>query len=306
MSETLLAIFLVTSSAKGSDLVYRWPPLPEVRPRLARPRPKDDVEGTHTDNPWRAANMTEDSSGPLVPHTEPNSEDEDDYFWRRPNKRRDRSTSFSHSRSHPTSRRASPAKDPNDTFQLGQVQEQALMEEYSEVLGFSSEFLASLLCPQQGMCHQKFELVVDDLAFIGHPVCVDSEGKWRFKQEKAKSVPRGRGSKKGGSPKGNDNSLTPEKASRDKQHHSEEGWLQMFHVAFIIDLPDPSSYDSGNIAQYFDVLYEQIAFPVAAVLYQEQVLHNFIEAECEEISSLENDFISAGQSKFVPGIGPIY
>lgn len=238
--------------------------------------------------------MTEDSSGPLVPHTEPNSEDEDDYFWRRPNKRRDRSTSFSHSRSHPTSRRASPAKDPNDTFQLGQVQEQALMEEYSEVLGFSSEFLASLLCPQQGMCHQKFELVVDDLAFIGHPVCVDSEGKWRFKQEKAKSVPRGRGSKKGGSPKGNDNSLTPEKASRDKQHHSEEGWLQMFHVAFIIDLPDPSSYDSGNIAQYFDVLYEQIAFPVAAVLYQEQVLHNFIEAECEEISSLENEFISAG------------
>ena len=201
--------------------------------------------------------------------------------------------SFSHSRSHPASRRPSPAKDPNDVFAMEHANEQALIEEYGEVLGFSSEFLASLLCPQQGMCHQKFELVVDDLAFIGHPVCVDSDGKWRF-PEKTKSMHRGRGSKKGESPKVTGDSLTPEKASRNKYHNIDEGWLQTFHIAFVIDLPDPSSYDSGNIAQYFDVLYEQIAFPLTAVLYQEQVSHNFVEIECEKISALENDFPSGG------------
>lgn len=294
MSETLLAVLLVTSSAKGSELVYRWPPSPEARPRLARPRPKDDVEGTHTDNPWRAANMTGDLSGPLAPLSHDDSEDEDDYEWRRPRKRRDRSMSLSHSRSRPTSRRQSPVKDSSDTFRLN-VQEHALLEEHNEVLGFSSEFVAPLLCPHKSMCHQKFELVVDDLAFIGHPVCVDSDGKWRFKQERTKSAPRGRGSKKGESPKAEENSLTPDKASREKQQNIEEASLQAFHLVLAFDLPDPSSYDSGNIAQYFHVIYEQIAFPTAAVLYQEQVLHNFIEGECEVIASLLDESISAGQ-----------
>ncbi|CAL1716895.1 unnamed protein product [Somion occarium] len=296
MSETLLAIFLVTSSAKGSSLVYRWPPLPEVQPRLARPRPKDDVEGTHADNPWRAANMTEEFPAGVSPHIELNSEDEDDYVWRRPRARRDRSLSFSQSRSHPNSRRPSPSKDRKDSFSLDRVHEHMLEDDdYTQVLGFSSEFLATLLCPQRAMCHQKFELIVDDLAFIGHPVCVDADGMWRFQPEKVKTAPRGRGSKKGQSPTQEETSLTPEKTSREKRETVEEPWLQTFHLVLVLDLPDPSSSDSGNVSKYFDTIYEQIAFPMAAVLYQEQVLNNFVEAECEVLGSLENGCISKGE-----------
>lgn len=42
-------------------------------------------------------------------------------------------------------------------------------------LGFSTSVLASLLCPNRELCDQPFELVVDALAFIGHPWIVDDE-----------------------------------------------------------------------------------------------------------------------------------
>ena len=56
MSETLLCILLVSSSAKGSNLIYHWPPSCKPTPRLARPLPTNDFPGAFVDNPWRAAN----------------------------------------------------------------------------------------------------------------------------------------------------------------------------------------------------------------------------------------------------------
>jgi len=68
----------------------------------------------------------------------------------------------------------------------------------------------------------------------------------------------------------------------------------MFHLVFVFDLPDPSSTNSGNIARYFDTIYEQIAFTVTAVLFQEQVLSNFVETECDAIGSLEAEYMKNG------------
>ena len=146
------------------------------------------------------------------------------------------------------------------------------------------------------MCHQKFELVVDELAFIGHPVCAEQDGAWSFRQEKSKAAPRGRGSKKGQSPKEEESkALTPEKSVDGKKPQQDSSWLQMFHLVFVLDLPDPSSSQSGNIAKYFDTIYEQIAFTITAVLYQEQVLHNFVESECDAIGAVENEHMDKGK-----------
>lgn len=46
-------------------------------------------------------------------------------------------------------------------------EEQVLKEQY---LGFSNNVLASLLSPNRELCDQPFELVVNHLAMIGHPV----------------------------------------------------------------------------------------------------------------------------------------
>ncbi|KAL4247623.1 Nitrogen permease regulator 3 [Abortiporus biennis] len=301
MSETLLAILLVTSSAKGSSLVYRWPPLPQTIPRLARPRPKHATICKHADNPWRAANLTDSIPEETLRCSERyTGSEEDDYTWRRVKPYRDRSLSFSHSRSHPTSRRGSPTKEHGDSYTLDGPRELVPPDiDYYQVLGYSAEFLANILCPTRPMCHQKFELVVDDLAFIGHPVCGDADNVWRFTPEKAKMAPRGRGSKKGQSPQGDEKCLTPEKVSKEKT--ISENWLQTFHLVLVLDLPDPSSSASGNISKYFDIIYEKIAFVVTAVLYQEQVLNNFVEVECDKLGALENDYVAKGEpfSNFV-------
>ena len=193
MAETLLAIVLVTSSAKGSSLVYRWPPAPAPPARLARPRPDYKTGTVQLDNPGRAASYSDvpveskADTNTLAEHTLVNDED---YKWKRPPGIRDRSMSISRSVRRSSSGRNSPLEDVS--FDL---EELPLNDEYDDLFGYSSEFLAGLLCPKRSLCHQKFELVVDELAFIGHPVCAEEDGSWRFKPEKFKSSSRGRGSR---------------------------------------------------------------------------------------------------------------
>lgn len=319
MSETLLCILLVTSSAKGSNLVYHWPPSPTTVPRLARPLPANDFPGALADNPWRAANSPDsagDGSQPTLPRLA--VDDDTEYYWQRPRLRRDRSVSFTQPSSHPTSRRASPSKEPKDAHDLDGMRGASTAsprrdaagggggggaDEYGTLLGYSGEFLAQILCPQRSMCHQKFELIVDDLAFVGHPVCADADGGWRFQAEKApRAAARGRGSKKGQSPQEEERLLTPERAAeagayaREAQVQAEAGdaVMQTFHFVVVLDLPDPSSSASGNIAKYFDTVYEQVAFNVTAVLYQEQVLSRYVEAQSEMLGSLREDFANRG------------
>lgn len=290
MSETLLAILLVTHSATGSTLVYRWPPHPSTQPRLARPRPSHDSTCFHADNPWRAA-YNPDTSKPCGRH----NNDDDEYLWRRPTLARERSLSFNHMRSHPTSRRVSPSKDLKDSLILDSNNDSLEPDDYDELLGYSSKFLAGILCPHNAMCHQKFELVVDDLAFLGHPVRVEPDGCWRFPAEKPKTTSRGRGSRKGRrteSPQVEEKALTPEKPNTNQT--AVTSWLHMFHLVLVLDRPDPSSSAAGNLDKYFDVLYEQIAFSMTAVLYQEQVLHNLVASDCEKMGALKEGCIARG------------
>ncbi|KAF7312225.1 hypothetical protein MIND_00235500 [Mycena indigotica] len=262
----LLALLLVTTSAKGSSIVYRWPPSPVSSPRFSRAKP----ETLHPDNPWKSARPHDLQSTPLQYESDPERE------WKRPSAFRDRSlsTSFSSSRS---SGKNSPE----------QQQSSSLKDEDDHLLGYPSEFLANLLCPRRSMCHQKFELVVEDLAFIGHPVSAEDGGVWRFKPEKVKMNDRGRESRNRRAQAEHPDSRP---ASSEKvSPTSSASWLERFHFVMVLDVPDPSSSASGNITKYFDIIYEQIAFPVAAVLFQEQVLYNFVEEECERLGSLKDE-----------------
>ncbi|KZT07725.1 uncharacterized protein LAESUDRAFT_651009 [Laetiporus sulphureus 93-53] len=296
MSETVIAVLLATSSAKGSSLVFCWPPAPESSPRLSRPIPNHDITCAYGDNPWRAANASE-SLGEDAKVC-PDSGDDEGYIWKRPSVVRRRSDSISHSRSHPTSRRSSPSDDSTDSFGLEISPGSARDDEYDVVLGYSGEFLAGMLCPQSSMCHQKFGLVVDDLAFIGHPVCAEPDGTWRFTGARPKVVPRGRGSKKGETPQQTEKSLTPDRSEWAKRPVSSSSWLQTFHFVLVLDRPDPYSSTSGTVWKYFNTIYEHIAFTFTAVLYQEQVLHNFVERECDALGSLKDDYMRRAGEPF--------
>lgn len=297
MAETLLAILLVTSSAKGSSLVYRWPCAPASPARLARPRPDHRIGAVQLDNPGRAASYSDgpaEHKGDVITPVEYTLDRDGDYEWKRPSAVRDRSMSISRSVHRSSSGRNSPSE--NASYDLDNMEELSPNDDGDDLFGYSSEFLAGLLCPRRSLCHQKFELIVDELAFIGHPVCAEEDGTWRFKPEKFKSGSRGRGSRNRQlsqlDEKHPDTSISPEVERNSSRAGS---WLQRFHLVFALDLPDPSSSASGNVSKYFDIIYEQIAFTVTAVLFQEQVLSNFVEAECEKLGALKDEYISKGE-----------
>lgn len=293
MAETLLAILLVTDSANGSSLVYRWPPSPASSPRLSRSRPEETAFcASQLDNPWRASHFSDTAAEAIPQFLKPTWETDAEYIWHRSDALQNKSPSSSPSISHPKSGRNSPSN--GGRFDLDKSH---LNYEYDYLFGYSSEFLAGLLCPQPPMCHQKFELLVDNLAFIGHPVCIEDDGSWRFKPEKVKLGPRGREARNGQSAHiaetsaASPDDLLTEKASE------KCSWLATFHLVMVLDIPDPSSSASGNVSKYFDIIYEQIAFTVTAVLFQEQVLSNFVETECEILGSLKESCLSKGARK---------
>ena len=309
MAETLLSLLLVNSSAKGPSLVFRWPPVPESSSRLIRPLPH--VCGSELDNPWRAAHHNAISTG-TTDGFEQNShshhglpQDADNYVWRMQSGGRDRTRSFSRNRNTqlPSSGRNSPSK--GDSFD-DEYEEGTVADDYHTIFDYPTQFLSKMLCPQRALCHQKFELVIDDLAFIGHPVSAEDDGTWRFKSEKSKSNSRGRGSRnRDADDNKSERSVNGELRPTPQNRNS---WLHMFHFVLVLDLPDPSSSASGNIAKYFHVIYNQIAFTVTAVLFQEQVLSNFVETECDVLGALEAESIAKGikllrfQSKYADSI----
>lgn len=292
MAETLLAILLVTTSATGSNLVYRWPPSPSAAPRLSRARPLEECCASQLDNPWRASHFSDATAEAIPVFLRSGLETgiDIDNAWDRPHNSQDESQSYS-----PTTAHSSSGEDLASQDGRFLINKPHVLYEYDHLFGYSSDFLANLLCPQSSMCHQKFELLVDNLAFIGHPVCTDQDGTWKFKPEKLKSGPRGRESKIGTSANGTSTSVSPDArpTSSDKAPPTNT-WLDKFHFVIVLDIPDPSSSASGNVSKYFDIIYEQIAFTVTAVLFQEQVLSNFVETECETLGSLKDSCISKG------------
>jgi hypothetical protein len=168
-------------------------------------------------------------------------------------------------------------------------------------LGFAPEFLANLLCPQDGLCHQKFDLLVDELAFIGHPVSAEKDGGWRFKPDKTKSHGRGRDYRNRQSSQHDISSFTQSNASSKEHKGATESSgsypLHTFHFVLVLDVPDPSSAPPGNVSKYFDVVYQQVAFTFTAVLFQEQVLSNFVALECDALTSLREEHIAKGMSQ---------
>ena len=271
--------------------MFRWPPVPESSSRLIRPLPH--TCGSELDNPWRAAHHNATSTGTSDRFGERSHShhgpDMDDCVWRMPSGLRDRARSFSRNPQLPSSGRNSPSK--GDAFD-DEYEEGAVTDEYHSIFNYPTQFLSKMLCPQRALCHQKFELIIDDLVFIGHPVSAEDDGTWRFKSEKSKSNSRGRGSRnRDADDNKSERSVNGELRPAPQSHNS---WLHMFHFVLVLDLPDPSSSATGNITKYFHAIYEQIVFTVTAVLFQEQVISNFVEAECDILGTLEADYIAKG------------
>lgn len=56
--------------------------------------------------------------------------------------------------------------------------------EWERVLGYSVEGLEKWLCPPRGLAKKRFEVQLDDMVFLGYPVFVREDGRWRKRRWK--------------------------------------------------------------------------------------------------------------------------
>ncbi|KZO89667.1 hypothetical protein CALVIDRAFT_491526, partial [Calocera viscosa TUFC12733] len=78
----------------------------------------------------------------------------------------------------PTSSKTSSPSSKDRTEELFDEQAE-IKDDYQTVFDFDdASTFAEILAPARELCYQKFKLIVDDLAFVGHPVCVARDGVW--------------------------------------------------------------------------------------------------------------------------------
>lgn len=276
MAEPILAIFLVTSSASGPHVVFRWPPDPKSKARLTRARPAEqDIE---LDNPGKAIHF-DDLAWSLRASDDVIADEGYEWIANEPKAQHESSRNDEHHHTELDSPIQQPARKDKDEY------------DDVRVFGYSSKVLASMLCPNTNLCHRRFELLVDDLVFIGHPVCADEDGIWRLKPEKYKSGSRGRG------PPPIILGKLDEHGNPIEADESQGSWLESFHLCVVMDMPDPSSAASSNVSKYLDIVYDQVAFAVTAVLYQEQILTKLVAMESEHLSGIREEFFKRGKLK---------
>lgn len=182
---------------------------------------------------------------------------------------------------------------------------------FSHYLGYPVDFLAELLAPREEMCNRRFELVVDDLAFVGHPVLryvpEEDEDNGRGASAAAASAssdvdePRGRRGRDGQAPSP---SVIPRDAADSSSRRPpirKTPKVTMFHLVFVLQPPDPSyATPTLDLTTWLGFWYDNATFKMTAALWAE-------ETRCEYISQ-QTDLLSKlwGEVEGNSGSGPSY
>lgn len=191
-SADLVAVLLITDSSKGANLVFRWPPRPHVPVRLARPRPPAYLQNyTLTDAAYRASFTSDAEQLKKVVEAHPFDEDtsgapEMKYRWQQHwHGTGDLdSLDYTHTTHEtlPKPGRNSPPPSDEESKESNKDTNKSALGLFEDLIGYQAGFLAELLSPKPALCHQKFELSIDELAFVGHPVHAKEDGSWGFSE----------------------------------------------------------------------------------------------------------------------------
>jgi hypothetical protein len=278
----LLAILLFTSSSKGSHIAFRWPARSTASPRLARPLPLQPVP---LDFIWRASHPLNgaspdqellDAAVKSVEESLPaqwHSYDDSIVDQQVSNGTRPRASSL------PTTTPTTPHTNPYE-----EVDADARWHsdhDYRYILGYPISILAGKLFRfERKICNQRFELVIEELMFLGHPVRIGEDGTWGWKELYADPSPNGSG------PRDQSNASEQQQQQQQRKDDSKESALKAFHLILVLDRPDPSVGGDINIGQFVDVYYKQIAQRLTAALHYEQARDGYVEKQADLLVDL--------------------
>ena len=271
----LLAILLFTSSSKGSHIAFRWPARSTASPRLARPLPFQPVP---LDFNWRASHPLNgaspdqellDAAVTGIEESLPaqcHSYDDPIVGQQVTNGTRSRAASLS------TTNPTTPHTNSHEQVDADARWHQD--HDYKYILGYPISILTGkLFRAERKICNQRFELVIEELMFLGHPVCIGEDGTWGWKELYADPSPDGGGDQ---------DSVSEQQPKDDSQEHA----LKAFHLILVLDRPDPSVGGDVNIGQFVDVYYKQIAQRLTAALHYEQARDGYVEKQAELLVDL--------------------
>lgn len=192
-------------------------------------------------------------------------------------------------------------------------------KQYHNSLGYSLDFLSDMLTPPRSACNRKFEICVDELVFVGHPVSCGPDGKWKYpthdeEDADVRATARGRRPKPHGpshlgtvvehgeySPDGSAETGSRDGSPQDRHTSTSRPRtdvsddappeLNMFHLVIILDKPDPhpgASIESVSPMNVFDEVYREIAFKWTAAAFELQVRDNYIAREAHEMAKIKD------------------
>ncbi len=269
----LLAILLFTSSSKGSHIAFRWPARSTASPRLARPLPLQPVP---LDFNWRASHPLNgaspdqelldaavtgiDESLPVQCH--PN--DDPIVGQQVTNGIRSRAASLS---------TTTPTTPHTNSYEQVDADARWYQDhDYKYILGYPISILAGKLFRfERKICNQRFELVIEELMFLGHPVCIGEDDTWGWKELYADLSP---------------NDGTDQESVSEPQPKDDSKEFKAFHLILVLDRPDPSVGGDVNIGQFVDVYYKQIAQRLTAALHYEQARDGYVEKQADLLVDL--------------------
>jgi len=192
------------------------------------------------------------------------------------------------------------------------AQDEYFVRQYDSALAYSLDFLGDMLTPPRSACNRKFEICVDELMFVGHPVTNGPDGKWAYPDDDADLRPSARGRKRpeersglGTVVEGKETTSSPEPPAEgirsEQTKQSEENSapsLNMFHLVLILDRPDPKGSgleqdeSASNLA---DEVYREIAFKWTAAAFALQVKENWIAKNAWEITRIKEKCYNEGE-----------
>ncbi|KOS13376.1 hypothetical protein Malapachy_0081 [Malassezia pachydermatis] len=286
MKSPLLAILLVRSSSRGTNIVFQWPTRIKRHKKKSHMRyyTNDDSEdvfedpmATHNDS----ESDTDDSNSDAYSSSSEGSfnedavrlrVDDDDRLDRdlgpsrlqrdvgssqslRGSRFGARGTSPDMRSSAIRSRSASrpPRMSASSYASFEREYEEKRLRSFTTCLDFDSEMLASILTPRIEQCHQRFELSVDDITYLGHPV-----------------------------------SYT-EKSEDPKSKHA-----TIFNVVFVFDRSNMyPSIPVINPVTWFNLFYS-ILFKLTAVLAAEEFRSGYMSEQCLGLIRLREEFAQNG------------
>lgn len=166
----------------------------------------------------------------------------------------------------------------------------------ADILGFEPDYLSEILCPPRQMCNSRFELMIEDMIFLGLPIHNYDDGSWRRKKKKPKSNKSHSSRNKlkklesaleddeAAAKNADDDDADDEDEDDRKENGGSKHSMNMFHMVFIMNPP------IIECNYRIDEMFHYVISRLSLVLRYEQLAHEFVWNQVKLITKLKDEY----------------